>query len=149
MEEYINSLKKNIDKRDLLLALQDFQNKFGYVDQAFIEQLSLKTGIPSGKIYSIASFYNQFRFIRPGKYHIKLCSGAACHVNAKENLVAELYKLIGIKDRESSPDGKYSLEFIPCMGACALGPVMSINNNYYTQLKIKDLKKIIHDLDEI
>ncbi len=147
MEEYISSLKKNIEKNELLPILQDFQNKFGYIDQYFIEQLSLKSGIPSGKIYSVASFYNQFRFQKQGKYHICMCSGASCHVNTKEMLITEIIKLTGINDKETSKDGKLSLDFIPCLGACALGPVMSINDKYYTQLTIKELKKIIHSLD--
>ncbi len=146
MKDYIDSLNKSIDKKEILPLLQDFQNRFGYIDSEFIEKLSAKAGIPSGKIYSLASFYNQFRFKEPGKYHIKMCSGAACHVNIKENLIAEICKLTGIKEKETSLDGKYSLEFIPCMGACSIGPVMAINEVYYTNIKINELKKLILDL---
>jgi NADH-quinone oxidoreductase subunit E len=146
MQSYIDTLKKNIEKRELISILQDFQNRFGYIDINFIEQLSKRIGIPAGKIYGIASFYNQFRFKPLGKFHIKLCSGASCHIKTKDHVINEIYKLLDIRNKETSSDGKFSIELIPCMGACSLGPVLAINDKYYTQIKLVEIKKIIIDL---
>lgn len=147
MEEYLNSLKNNIDKHDLLSILQGFQQKFGYLSQEFIIKLSERTGIPAGNIYSTASFYSQFRFLPVSKYHIKICSGSSCHVKAMESIKDEVLKLTGLENSLKSNDLKYSIEYVNCLGACAKGPVIEINGKYYTGLKSRDLKDIIANLD--
>ncbi|MDR2010559.1 MAG: NAD(P)H-dependent oxidoreductase subunit E [Bacteroidales bacterium] len=147
MQNYIDSLKEHIEKRELLSILQNFQNKFGYIDLNFIEQLSKRINVPAGKIYGIASFYNQFRFKPKGRHHIKICSGAACHIKTKDNLTSEIYKILNLKNKETSSDGKFSIEFIPCMGACALGPIIAVNDRYFMNVSLNDFKIIISNLD--
>jgi NADH-quinone oxidoreductase subunit E len=147
MQEYIKYLKEHVEKRELLSILQDFQKKFGYINLDFIEELSKRIDIPAGKIYGIASFYNQFRFKPIGRYHIKICNGAACHVKTKDNLISEIYKLLNLKNKETSNDGKFSIELIPCMGACALGPIVEINGKYFTDVSFGDIKNIINSLN--
>jgi NADH:ubiquinone oxidoreductase subunit E len=149
MDNFIKKIEKSkYSKEDLLPILQDFQNQFGYIDLDFIEKLSKTLNIPSGKIYGIASFYSQFRFKPLGKYHIKLCSGASCHIITKEDLVKDIFEYI-----KNTPSGinnteLFSIELIPCMGACAQGPVMSINDKYFTKLTSAKLKEILKELTE-
>lgn len=146
MDEYIKQLPTVIPKSNLLRILQDFQEKFGYIDNEFIHELGKRTGVQPGKIYGIASFYSQFRFKPSGKYIINICSGVACHVNEVDDLILEFEKLTGIKDGETSNDGLFSLELVPCLGGCANGPVVKINEQYYTNVTKLSLTKIIQDL---
>jgi len=145
MDSFFKKIPDRVQKHNLLNILQDYQDEFGYIDQKFIEELSPRIGIPAGKIYGITSFYNQFRFIPKGEIHIKVCNGAACHVNSETDLISEISQLLKSKDKGTSPDGRFSLEVIPCMGACASGPVMSINDNFFTNINIESVKKILSE----
>jgi NADH-quinone oxidoreductase subunit E len=147
MEDYLESLKNNIDKHDILLILQGFQQRFGYLSQDFIVKLSERTGISAGSIYSIATFYSQFRFFPVSKYHIKICSGSSCHTNAMDSIKHEILKLTGLDKNAKSNDSKFSIEYVNCLGACAKGPVIEINGKFYAGLKSRDIKEIIANLD--
>ncbi|MDD2387192.1 MAG: NAD(P)H-dependent oxidoreductase subunit E [Bacteroidales bacterium] len=147
MEKYISKLPDKVYKHELLSYLQEFQDMFGYIDLSFIEVLSKNSGIPSGKIFGITSFYNQFRFKPKGKFHIQVCEGSSCHVNAEIGLIEDIKKLIKADEKDTSNDGLYSLEIIPCMGACSQGPVISINGKFHTKVSKEDIKKIFSDLN--
>lgn len=147
MDEYLNTLKKNIDKSELLPILQGFQNKYGHLSHEFIEKLSERTGIAAGNIYGTASFYSQFRFSPVAKYHIKLCSGISCHVNNIDLIKTEIYKETGLDDNGYTLNGKYSLELVNCLGACAQGPVLVINEKYFTNVKSRDVREIIRQFN--
>ncbi|HOK38381.1 MAG: NAD(P)H-dependent oxidoreductase subunit E [Bacteroidales bacterium] len=146
MEEFLNKLPTSVSKTELLRILQEFQDKYGYLDNDFIHELSKKIGIQPGKIFGIASFYSQFRFKPSGKYIVNLCSGVACHINSSENLINEFTKLTGLKDGETSTDGKITLELVPCLGGCANSPVVKVNDKYYIKVTKTDLLKIIQEL---
>lgn len=147
MEEYLNTLKKTIDKCELLPILQGFQNKYGHLSHEFIQKLSERTGIPAGNIYGTASFYSQFRFSPVAKYHIRLCSGISCHVNNAEAIRAEVFKLTGLDDSGHTTDGKYSFELVNCLGACAQGPILEINGAFFTKVKSRDVREIIRQFN--
>jgi NADH-quinone oxidoreductase subunit E len=149
MEKFMESLPEKIKKNEILSYLQEFQDRFGYIELSFIELLSRKSEIPSGKIYGIASFYNQFRFKPKGKLHVQVCEGSSCHVNGGLVIIEELKKIIKTDEKETSSDGKYSLEIIPCMGACSQGPVVSVNGKFFTKVKPAELKQILSQQDEI
>lgn len=147
MEEYLESLKRNIEKHDILPILQGFQQRFGYLSQEFILKLSERTGISAGSIYSTASFYSQFRFVPVSKYHIRICSGSSCHVKAMESIKFEILKSTGLERNSKTSDSKFSIEYVNCLGACAKGPVFEINGKFYTGVKSRDIKDIIGNLD--
>ena len=149
MKDFVNKINrdKKISQSELLTILQDFQNQFGYIDLNFIEDLSKIIKIPAGKIYGIATFYNQFRFRPHGKYHIGFCSGATCHINGANNLKNELQNYIRLNNETNISGDKFSIEYIPCMGACAQGPVIKINDKYITKMTLSKLKKILQELE--
>ncbi|MDD4149865.1 MAG: NAD(P)H-dependent oxidoreductase subunit E [Bacteroidales bacterium] len=147
MEKYISKLPDKVYKHELLSYLQEFQDMFGYIDLNFIEALSRNSSIPSGKIFGVASFYNQFRFKPKGKYHVQVCEGSSCHVNAEIGFIDEIKKTLKTDEKDTSNDGLYSLEIIPCMGACSQGPVISINGKFYTKVTKEDIKIIFSNLD--
>ncbi len=130
--------------RDKLIPLlQDIQDEFGYLSEESVNAVSEHLGLPAGKIYGLATFYNQFRFSPKGRYHICICHGTGCHLEGAGNLIREIQKLLQIGDGETTRDGKFSLEVLSCIGACGQAPVISVNGQYFDRVDKKKLKDII------
>ncbi len=132
-----------VKKDDLVPILQDVQEQQGYLSEDAIKKIGEYIGIATSKIYGLATFYSYFRFVPKGKYHIKICEGTTCHINKSKLLITELYKKLKIRDKETAKNNLFSLEITECMGACSMGPVMSINDKYYTNLTLDSFNEII------
>lgn len=136
----------NAGRSDLLDALQEVQDLYGFLSEDAVVKLGKHFNLATAKIYGIASFYDQFRFVQYGKYHIKLCKGTACHLSDSKAVARELEKLLRIKPGQTTRDAMFSLEEVPCLGSCGLSPVISINNEYYAAVKAADIKDILENL---
>ncbi|NLL90308.1 MAG: NADH-quinone oxidoreductase subunit NuoE, partial [Dehalococcoidales bacterium] len=139
--------KYGSDRKNLIPILQEVQEKEGYLSAESISELSSYLGISENDIYSVASFYSQFRFIKPGLHTIRVCQGTACHVRGAARVLETVERELKIKPGQTTPDGKYSLETVACIGACALAPTMIIDSEVQrnmTPQKVTDLlnKKI-------
>ncbi|MFO8235660.1 MAG: NADH-quinone oxidoreductase subunit NuoE [Bacteroidales bacterium] len=130
-------------RENLIPILQDIQDEYGYLTEDAIKELGKFLDVPTSKIYSLATFYSKFRFHPAGTYHLKLCRGISCHLKGSTNILNAIEQKLGIQDGESTPDGLFSLEVVACMGACAFGPVLKINENYYTEMDEDRLDEII------
>ncbi|HLO90175.1 MAG: NADH-quinone oxidoreductase subunit NuoE [Chloroflexota bacterium] len=135
--------KMNVQRDNLLPLLQDIQNELGYLSEEAINRIGQITGLPTSKIYGVATFYDQFRFDPPGHFHIKVCHGTACHVSDSTRIIHELERLLKIKSGQTTRDGMYSLEVVNCMGACAVSPVININGDYFHGVDTKKVKEIL------
>jgi len=129
---------------NLIPILQEIQEKAGYLSQEAIVRVGRYLNMPTSKIYGLATFYNQFRFEEKAKFQIKICNGTSCHVKSNNLILKEIEKKLGIKVGEMTRDKMFSLEETSCMGACGFGPVVAVNNKFYTQMTIN---KIINILD--
>ncbi len=130
--------------RDCLIPiLQDIQDEFGYLSEPSVIEVGRYIDMPTGKIYGLATFYNQFRFEPRGRYHIRLCQGTSCHVTGAAGIVSELEKRLKISSGQTTRDGMFSVELVACMGACHLSPLIQVNENYHTRLKQGDIKEIV------
>ena len=138
-----------VQRDNLIPILQEIQNAFGYISEEAIVKVGNYLKMPTSKIYGLATFYNQFYFTPKGRYHIKICNGTSCHVNGNSLIIKEIEKILGIKDGENTKDNGFSLELTSCMGVCGMGPVMAINDKYYTCLTVKKVKTIIHDYQQM
>ncbi len=127
----------------LMPVLQEIQAIEGYLSPEIISEVSRYMGIAENRIYSIASFYDQFSFVPRGRKHIRVCSGTACHVNGSEAVVQEINKQLGIKPGQKTKDGWFSLEIVQCMGACSLGPVVEIDGRHYDHVIPEKMRNII------
>ena len=151
MDENIN-LKKwkfsayEAKRENLVPALQDVQEKDGYISEEAVSALSEYFSITRSDIYSVCSFYAQFKFKKPGKHIIKVCKGTACHVRGSGSLLAALEERLGIKEGETTPDGLISLERVACLGACALAPAIVVDDKVYGRVTLAQLKKILEGL---
>ncbi len=131
------------DKGALMPILQKAQDIYGYLPIEVQTMISDEMNVPLEKIYGIATFYSQFSLNPKGKYKISVCLGTACYVKGSGDIFNKLQDLLGIKDGECSPDGKFSLESCRCIGACGLAPVLTVNEDVYGKLTLDDLDGII------
>ena len=132
-----------VQRDNLIYILQDIQEYFGYLSEDAIVKVGKYLNLPTAKIYGVATFYNQFRFNAKGKYHIRICNGSSCHVNLNVLILDELKKMLEIDNEGITKDGLFSLEETTCMAACGMGPVMAVNEKYFTNLTIEKITEII------
>ncbi len=131
------------DKGALMPILQQAQDIYGYLPIEVQTKISDELDVPLEKIYGIVTFYSQFSLYPKGKYKVSVCLGTACYVKGSGDIFNKLQDLLGIKDGECTPDGKFSLESCRCIGACGLAPVITVNDDVYGKLTLDDLDGII------
>lgn len=130
--------------RDALIGiLQDIQDAEGYLSEEAIVKTGKTLGIPTSKIYGVATFYNQFRFEPRGKYHVQVCRGTACHVLGSLTVLQELEKTLKVKAGQTTRDGVFSVEVVACIGACGLAPVININGTFHANVSAESIKEIV------
>ena len=127
----------------LIPALQAAQNLYGYISKPVLERISEYLHIPLSRAYGVVTFYAQFRFAPTGKYKIRVCRGTACHVRGSKGILEALERELGIKDGETTPDLKFSLETVACLGTCFLAPVIMVNEKYFGKLTTKKVQEVL------
>jgi NADH-quinone oxidoreductase subunit E len=131
------------ERSNLIPILQKVQAVAGYISPEAITEISRFLGITENDIYSVASFYAQFRFTRPGEHSVKVCLGTACHVRGGELILDSLERELNIKTGQVTGDYKFGLERVACVGCCALAPVVVIDQQdvfgKMTQGRVKEM----------
>ncbi len=138
----------NAGRSSLIPILQEVQEAQGYVSKDAVVQIGRHLDLPAAKVYGVATFYNQFRFAPPGKFHVQVCRGTACHVKGSAGLLEAIQQILKIKPGETTRDGLFSLEIVACIGACGLAPVISVNGECYAKLTVEAVKGIIDEYRE-
>jgi len=131
----------------LIPALQAVQEKFGHLPEVAMDEIGRVAGVSPNVVYGVASFYSQFRFIKPGEHMIKICLGTACHVRGAAGLVESLERELHIEPGKTTPDGKFSLEEVRCFGSCALAPVIVVDDQVYGNVTTAKTKEILDEFN--
>ncbi len=131
---------------ELINVLHEAQSLHGYLPEEMQRIIARKLHIPVSKVYGVVTFYSFFTMTPKGKHPISVCLGTACYVRGSEGLLEEIKRVLNIEVGETTPDGKFSLDCLRCVGACGLAPVVTIGDKVYGRLQPKDIKKI---LDEV
>jgi len=118
----------------VISILQDLQEKENYLPEKDLEYISERLSMPLTRIYRIATFYNAFSLTPRGKHLINVCLGTACHVRGAARVLDRLKMDLGIDVGEMTKDRLFSLETVNCLGACALGPIVVIGDEYHGQM---------------
>lgn len=134
------------DKSALIEVLHKVQELVGFLPEEVQQRIADGLGVAVGDVYSVISFYSHFSTKPKGKYHIALCLGTACYVKGSPDIVDRLERELHIKAGDSTDDGLYSLEIVRCLGACGLGPVMTVNGEVYGLLSPDKAVTILKDL---
>ena len=132
------------DKSNLIAILQQVQKAEGYITSEAVSSISSHLSISRSQIFGVASFYSQFKFNPPGRNSIRICLGTACHVQGGDFLLNALHSEIGISPNETTPDGRFDLERVACLGCCALAPVVMINDDIFSNMSVVKLKEILN-----
>ncbi|MGI6378089.1 NADH-quinone oxidoreductase subunit NuoE [bacterium] len=113
------------------------------VPEEVISVISKEMGIPKAKVYSVATFYAFFSVQKRGKYVIRMCKSAPCHIKGAQEVLAAMEKFLGIKVGETTYDGKFTLETCECLGICDRSPAIMINDEVFGPLKPEDIEDLI------
>lgn len=130
----------------LIETLQDVQESYGYISEENMRTVSHELGVPLIEIYRVASFYKAFRLKPSGKNVITMCMGTACHVRGARLLLDQATGQLEVEPGEVTPDGLFSVEYVNCLGACALGPIVTENGSYHHHMTPGKLRKLIKNL---
>ena len=109
-----------------LLAVED---ELGYIPKAAVEEVAAHTNSTVNDVWAVASFYPNFRFQPPCAHNVEVCWGPSCHIVGAMLVIQAVLEAVGLEDEGDTPDGKISLRYNTCLGACALAPVMSIDHH--------------------
>lgn len=118
----------------ILAILQDIQTKEKYLPQEALEHLGMRLHIPLNRIYRIATFFRAFSLTPRGRHEIVVCLGTACHVRGGQRIIDQFTMELGIRSGETTPDRKFTLETVNCLGVCAAGPVVAIDGQYFGKM---------------
>ncbi len=123
--------------------LQEIQTKHSYLPKKDLVSLTKKLDVPLSQVYSLATFYKAFSLRPRGKFLISVCMGTACHVRGAEKILDEIQRALKIKPGQTSEDSQFTLETVNCLGACALGPLMVVNGEYYGSMSAKKVGTVL------
>ncbi len=144
MKNINNIIKQYIEKKiDLIQVLHNIQNEYNYLPKDVLEYVSKALHIPLSKIYSIATFYAAFSLVPRGKHLCTVCMGTACHVRGAPAVLSRIEERLNIKSGETTPDNRFTLETVNCLGACALAPIVVIDGEYYGQTTVNKVDKLL------
>jgi len=129
-------------KEELISILQKVQERYGYIPEDVMLEVSRFTKVPESTVFGVATFYAQFRFTPIGENIIMVCRGTACHVKGSPQILEEIERALGITEGETTPDGKYSLETVACIGCCSLAPCIMINKKVHANLTPQKVAKL-------
>lgn len=130
---------------DLCPLLQEVQAGYGYLPPAVLLELSQRTGIPASQIYGVATFYEQFHLEPHGRHTVRCCRGTACHVKGGHSMLQALRRELAIGDGQTTPDMRFTLETVACLGTCFLAPVMMVDNDYYGNMNPAKIRGILNE----
>ncbi len=115
------------ERESLIPALQEAQRRFGYLPAEAMLAIGEHLGIPDMDVYSVVTFYNQFRLNPPGRHSIRVCMGTACHVKGGQIILDAWKRRLGIDRRQTTPDREYDLDTVACVGCCTMAPVTVVD----------------------
>jgi NADH:ubiquinone oxidoreductase subunit E len=127
-------------------VLQDVQEHYGYVPEEAMRGISEELGMPLTDVYSVASFYKAFSLKPRGKNVVTVCTGTACHVRGAKMILNQATGQLGVAPSEMTEDGLFTIEQVNCLGACALGPVVTENGSCHHHMNPGKMSKLIKSL---
>jgi NADH-quinone oxidoreductase subunit E len=131
------------DRGGLIAILEDIQTECSYLPEKALRIVSERTGYSLVDVYGVATFYRSFSLRPRGKHLVCACLGTACHVRGAPRIVLELEQQLGIKAGETTADREFTLDTVNCLGACALGPVIVIDDHYFSKVRTSKVSQLL------
>jgi NADH:ubiquinone oxidoreductase subunit E len=131
-----------------LAILHDIQKEYSYLPREALEQTARRLAISRGEIYRLATFFTSFSLLPKGQYETKVCLGTACHVQGGQRILEQLERELDLESGQTTPDCKFSIESVRCVGACALAPVIMVNEDIHGQMSVTKVSKLLKRLSK-
>ena len=138
-------LEHNYDRSALIAMLQQVQQEAGYLPTAVLTHLSEKLDVSAGRMQALSTFYKCFSLVPTGRHKVAVCLGTACHVRGGTQVLEGLEREMGIKSGQTTPNRRFTLESVRCLGCCSLAPVVRVGEKVYGNM---DQQKAIRILKE-
>jgi len=137
------------DAQELILpSLQEVQERYGYVSEEAVSVIAAHLDISETRVFGVMTFYNDFRFKKPGDHVLLICNGMACRVVGSQRLIDDvIYPRLGLGEKETTPDGQITMQIFPgCLGACDQAPLCMADGTYHAQMDNTKLNALIDEL---
>jgi NADH-quinone oxidoreductase subunit E len=129
----------------VIAVLEEIQAQYGYLPEKALRAAADGMGWPLVDMYGVATFYRSFSLKPRGRHLVRVCLGTACHVRGAPMVVEELQRQLGIAAGETTPDGLFTLETVNCLGACALGPIVVVDECYFPNVDAAKARAILNE----
>ena len=137
------------NQQAVIAILQEIQEHYHYLPKEVFPYLADKLGMSEARIYSVATFYENFSLEPKGKYVIKICDGTACHVRRSIPILERLYKELGLSsEKKTTDDLNFTVETVSCLGACGLAPVITVNDAVHPAMTPDKASELLRELKE-
>jgi NADH-quinone oxidoreductase subunit E len=136
-------LNHHSDGDSIISIFEEIQTRYRYLPRDAMILISEKTGVPLSQLYSVATFYHAFSLIPRGKHTIHVCTGTACHVRGSVQILNRLEHKLGVLPGETTQDRQFTLETVNCLGCCALGPVVVLDEDYLGQMTPQMIDRLL------
>jgi NADH-quinone oxidoreductase subunit E len=142
LEQILASFKG--ERGELVPILQEVQDNLGYLPEKAMLDIAKFIDLPESRVYSVASFYTQFRTLPLGRRRVAVCRGTACHIRGAPHILSTIEKTIGLKEGETSDDLEFTLETVACIGCCALAPCIRLNKDVAGDMTPEKARKLFN-----
>lgn len=137
------------EAKNLITVLQGVQAELRYLPTEVMEYIAEKMDISVAKVFSVATFYENFSLNAKGQYVIKICDGTACHVRKSIPILTKVREILGLsEDKPTTDDMMFTVETVSCLGACGLAPVMTVNDKVFPSMTPEKAETLINDIKE-
>ncbi len=136
------------DQKELIHILHNVQFEYGYIPPEALSAISKHLKISESEIYGVLTFYNAFSLTPKGEHVLTVCMGTACHVRGAPQIVEEIERKLDVKVGETTADDKFTLETVNCIGCCAIGPVVVVDEKYYSHISLNKIDPILKEYKE-
>lgn len=139
--------RNDCDRAKIIAIMQDVQEVYRYLPKDALEHIAKKTGMSESDLFGVATFYGNFSLDAKGKHILKVCRGTACHVRKSGDVLNALYEATGLNGaRTTTDDGLISVEIVSCLGACALSPVVMVNDTIHAAMSPDKVRELVAHL---
>ncbi|MGB3906380.1 MAG: NAD(P)H-dependent oxidoreductase subunit E [Anaerolineae bacterium] len=145
LEELLTDSREGEDK-GLMSILEEIQARYRYLPKDALILISEWMGVPLSQTYSVATFYNAFSLKPKGRHIINVCLGTACIVRGSRRVLERISDKLGIEPGETTDDGEFTLETVNCLGACALGPIVVVDDVYSGQINTSKADALLREM---
>lgn len=150
--EEISRIDQIIDKYEgeegiLIQLLLDIQQELNWIPKEVAERISQRLNIPQSQIYRVVSFYTAMSLTPRGRHLVSVCMGTACHIRGSPRLMDRITDILKIQPGETSPDRRFTLNTVNCLGCCALGPVMVVDGKYHGKIAPTEAEEVLKNYD--